>query len=101
MHDQEQLEARMRAECAGGNHTAAASLLIANYGGEILAFLSARLRSPSDGEEVFATFAEKLWIGLPNFEWRCSSKAWAYCLARNAANDFAVAAQNRPRHNLA
>ncbi|MFI5306921.1 MAG: RNA polymerase sigma factor, partial [Polyangiales bacterium] len=51
-------------------------------------------------EEVFAMFAEKLWIGLPRFEWRCSMRSWAYRLARNAANDYLGAASNRPERNL-
>ena len=91
----------MRAACEARDYATAANLVISQYGGEVLAFLCARLRSDSHGEEVFATFAEKLWIGLPGFEWRCSLKGWAYRLARNAANDFEAAANNRPRHNLA
>jgi RNA polymerase sigma-70 factor (ECF subfamily) len=72
---------------------------VEHYGGEILAFLIARMRGTSDGEEVFAAFAEKLWVGLPSFEWRCSLRSWAYRLARNAGNDYAGAAHNRPgRH---
>ena len=84
-----------------GDYAAAATLVIERYGGEILAFLRARLRSASDADEVFGSFAEKLWVGLPGFEWRCSLKAWAYRLARNAANDFASAVHNRPGRNLA
>ena len=42
---------------------------------------------PSDADEVFGMFSEKLCAGLPGFEWRCRVKGWAYMLARNAAND--------------
>src|SRR5689334_12223440 len=95
MPDEEALETRIRAACAASDHSCAATLVIEHYGGEILAFLFARLRNRSAGEEVFAIVAEKVWIGLPNFEWRCSVRAWVYRIARNAANDFTDAPHNR------
>lgn len=99
MGDDLELEARIERACRAGDHANAATLAVEHYGGEILAFLIARMRSTSDGEEVFAAFAEKLWVGLPSFEWRCSLRSWAYRLARNAGNDYAGAAHNRPgRH---
>jgi RNA polymerase sigma-70 factor (ECF subfamily) len=57
--------------------------------------------STLDADEVFASFAEKLWVGLPGFEWRCALRPWAYRLARNAANDFVSAAHRRPARNVA
>lgn len=78
-----------------GDYVRSATLAIERYGREIMAFLLARLRRRSDAEEVFAIFAEKLWVGLPSFEWRCSLKSWCYRVARNAANDFVSAAHNR------
>jgi RNA polymerase sigma-70 factor (ECF subfamily) len=95
------MEARIQAACRAGDPAAAATLAIESYGAEILAFLIARLRGRGNAEEVFSMFAEKLWTGLPDFEWRCSVKSWAYRIARNAANDFVTAAQNRPERNLA
>jgi RNA polymerase sigma-70 factor (ECF subfamily) len=93
------LETSIRAACDAADPVTAATLIIEGYGGELMAFLLARLRSQSDAEEVFAAIAEKLWIGLPGFEWRCSLRSWLYRLARNAAIDFSTAAQNRPgRH---
>jgi RNA polymerase sigma-70 factor (ECF subfamily) len=102
MPDDDLLEARIRAACDAADHSAATTLLVEHYGGEILAFLIARVRSRSDAEEVFAMVAEKLWLGLPNFEWRCTARGWAYRIARNVANDYAAAAHNRParRRNL-
>ncbi len=96
-----ELDARVRAACQGDDYGTAATLVIERYGGEIMAFLLSSLRRRSDAEEVFAIVAEKLWIGLPDFEWRCAVLSWVYRLARNAANDYVTAAGNRPERNLA
>ncbi|MFI5309213.1 MAG: sigma-70 family RNA polymerase sigma factor, partial [Polyangiales bacterium] len=73
------LEARIRADCEAGQLGRAATLVVEGYGTEIMAFLLARVGSRGGmAEEVFAMFAEKLWIGLPRFEWRCSMRSWAY-----------------------
>jgi len=96
----EELETQARAACERADHAAAATLAVEGYGGEIMAFLLARLRSRSDAEEVFATFAERLWIGLPQFEWRCSLRSWAYRIARNAAIDFVGTLHNRADRRL-
>jgi RNA polymerase sigma-70 factor, ECF subfamily len=93
-------ESAIRAACGAGDYAAAATLFIEAEGAEILGFLRARLRSDSAADEVFAIFAEKLWVGLPGFEWRSSLRSWAYRLARNAAIDFATAAHNRPGKHL-
>src|SRR5690349_11449672 len=63
MSAEAEIEARIQGEHARGDHSAAATLVISSYGNEILAFLISRLRSASDADEVFATFAEKLWLG--------------------------------------
>jgi RNA polymerase sigma-70 factor (ECF subfamily) len=83
-----------------GRFDDAATAVIESYGNEILGFLIARLRSPSDGEEAFSMFAEDLWTGLPKFSWRCSLRTWAYALARNAATRYASAPQRRAARNL-
>jgi RNA polymerase sigma-70 factor, ECF subfamily len=101
MSQESELEARVRKACETAEYAPAATLIVERYGAEIMAFLVSRLRSRSDADEVFAMFAEKLWVGLPGFEWRCTVRSWAYRLARNAANDFAAAAPNRPERNLA
>lgn len=77
-----------------------ATATLETYGEEILSFLVARLRSPSDGQEAFAMFAEDLWVGLPNFAWRCSMRTWAYTLARNASARYATAPQRNAGRNL-
>jgi RNA polymerase sigma-70 factor (ECF subfamily) len=95
------LETRVRAACLVGDYNRAATLVIEGYGMELMAFLLSRTRSATDAEEVFAMFAEKLWAGLPGFEWRCTARAWAYRIARHAASDYATAAPNRVQRNLA
>jgi RNA polymerase sigma-70 factor (ECF subfamily) len=96
-----ELETSIRSACQAADYVAAATFVIEGYGGELMAFLLARLRGRSDADEVFAVVAEKLWVGLPGFEWRCSLRSWAYRLARNAAIDFATAAPNRPGRHVA
>jgi len=63
----------------------AATVFIQNYGGEIYAFLLARLPDEEEASEVLSEFAEDFWKGLSNFQWRSSLRTWAYTLARNAA----------------
>lgn len=94
------LEQNIRGAWDGSDFEAAATLALQGYGNEILSFLSARLRSASDGQEAFSMFAEDLWNGLPSFAWRCSMRTWAYTLARNAASRYASAPHNRPQRNL-
>lgn len=91
----DETEDPVRSACDARDYASAATLFIEQHGSEILAFLRARMRSSSTADEVFAIFAEKLWVGLPSFEWRCSLRSWAYRLARNAANDYASAAPHR------
>jgi RNA polymerase sigma-70 factor, ECF subfamily len=95
-----ELERKIRAAWDAGDFDAAATLAVESYADEILGFLIARLRSPSDGQEAFSTFAEDFWIGLPRFAWRCSLRTWAYTLARNAAHRYASSPHHRAEHHL-
>jgi RNA polymerase sigma-70 factor (ECF subfamily) len=92
-------ETDLRAAWDTGDLQRVATLAIARYGPEILGVLTARLRSTSQAADVFSMFAEDLWVGLPGFEWRCSFRAWAHRIARNAANRHVTApAQRRDRN---
>jgi RNA polymerase sigma-70 factor (ECF subfamily) len=93
-------ERNIREAFDAGNLQAAASATLQAYSTEIFNFLAARLRSPSDAEEVFSMFAEDLWSGLPKFGWRCSMRTWAYTLARHAATRYAIAPQQRAANNV-
>lgn len=93
-------EACIRNAFVEGDFELTARLTLQAYSREIFNFLAARMRAPSDAEEIFSMFAEDLWAGLPKFAWRCSMRTWAYTLARNAANRYATAAHRRPQHNV-
>jgi len=93
-------EQRIRSAWEAKDFDAAATLTIESYSDEIMTFLGTRLRSMSDGQEAFSMFAEDLWIGLPQFGWRCTMRTWAYTLARNAANRYATAPHKRAERNL-
>jgi len=86
-------EAKIRAAFEAHQLDLAASATLEAYGEELLSFLFARLRNPSDAQEVFSIFAEDLWTGLPAFGWRCSVRTWVYTLARNAASRYVESPQ--------
>jgi len=93
-------EERVRAACDAHDYRGACTLALDAYGSELLAFLCARLRAQSDGEEAFSIFTEDLWKALPTFTFRCSVRGYMYTLARNAANRYAVAPHNRQGRHL-
>lgn len=92
------VEDALRAAWQAGRFDDATTLALERYGPEILGVLIARLRSESDAAESFSLFTVDLWRGLPGFAWRCSLRAWAHRLARNAANRWAVAAARHAAH---
>jgi len=96
----EVIEAPVRAALEVGDHGRAATLALELYGDEVMGFLVARMRSPSDASEAFAIFAEQLWRGLPAFQWRSSLPGWIYMVARNAAARWLRSPHNRAERNL-
>jgi RNA polymerase sigma-70 factor (ECF subfamily) len=98
--DRSEVEAAIRAACDSGDYERAATRALEAYGGEILGFLAARLRSQSDAAEVFSMFTEDLWVGLPGFQWKCSMRGFCYTIARNAGNRYKVAPVNRADRNV-
>ncbi len=92
-------ETALRDAWEHGRFDEATTLALERYGPEILGLLAARLRSDGDAAEAFSIFAEDLWRGLPGFAWRCSLRAWAHRVARNAANRWAVAGARRAALN--
>ena len=81
-------EQGIRDACASRDWDAATTLAIRSYGAELLGYIHALLRSPSDAEDVFATMCERMWRALPAFAWQASLRTWAYTLARNACVSF-------------
>lgn len=63
---------------------AATTLVLEEYGPEVLGFL-ASLHRDGDAEEVFSLFAEAVWRGVATFERRSSARTWAYAVARRVS----------------
>ncbi|HEX2657201.1 MAG TPA: sigma-70 family RNA polymerase sigma factor [Polyangia bacterium] len=86
------------AEAAWRRHAfeAVANIVFRDYGQEIYTFILANRRGHTwSADEVFSTFSEDLWRSLPQFEWRCSLRAWCYRLARSASVRFGRSPHNR------
>jgi RNA polymerase sigma-70 factor, ECF subfamily len=94
------IEDEIRRLCSGRSYHVAATLLLETYGPELLNLLRSRLRGDGDAREVFGMFCEDLWRALPSFEFRCSSRTWAYVLARHAELRFRSEPGRRPERNL-
>jgi RNA polymerase sigma-70 factor, ECF subfamily len=91
------LEDRIRTEHAAGALREAATVALEGYGAEILGFLVAILRDENAAREIFSTFCEDVWVGLPRFQWRSSFRTWAYALARHAADRHRRSPEQRRR----
>jgi RNA polymerase sigma-70 factor, ECF subfamily len=90
-----ELEREIRQHCERGDLQLAADLAVRRYGPEIFGFLVAFHRHRDDANEVFAAFTERLWRGLPAFEWHCSFRTWAYTIARNTSLTYGRQARRR------
>lgn len=82
------VEQRVRRLCTEGELAAAATAAVRGYGPEIYGLLRTWHREEADAADVFSTFSENLWQGLPTFVWQCTLRTWAYTLARNASFGF-------------
>lgn len=80
------LEQNLRDLAGSHDFDGAATLAIRAYGPEIFGFLMSMHRGSTDASDIFATFSEDLWRGLPRFAWHCSFRTWAYTIARNASH---------------
>jgi RNA polymerase sigma-70 factor (ECF subfamily) len=83
-----QLEQDVHALCQRQDFNAAASVLLRALGPDVARFVHARFRDEQESAEVFARFAEDLWLGLPKLRWEGSLRAWVFILARNAGNRY-------------
>src|SRR5687768_9860130 len=95
--DREAVEKEMRLLCERSDHAGAAALGLREYGPEIYGFLVAFMRRDDDASEVFSIFTERMWRGLPQFEWASSFRTWAYTIARNAARTYDAVERRRAR----
>ncbi|HET6149175.1 MAG TPA: sigma-70 family RNA polymerase sigma factor [Polyangia bacterium] len=98
--ERDALEREIRRHRDGGELQRATALAIEGYGPEIFGFLVALHRRDDDAAEVFSSFMEKLWRGLPAFEWHCSFRTWAYAIARNVSASYRREARRRARRQV-
>lgn len=89
------VEAQIREACDRGDTVSALTRLLDAYGVELLAYLIATSPSRTEAQDVYCLLVEDLWRGLPGFQWRCSVRAWAYSLARNARSRYVIAERRR------
>jgi RNA polymerase sigma-70 factor (ECF subfamily) len=81
----EEVEERIAAAMAAGDHRAAATELIRGYGPRIIGYLNVVLRNDLDAGDAFSLFAEQVWRGMPTFRGRSSARTWAFKAAWSAA----------------
>ena len=81
-------ERPIRAAWDLGDFDAAATLSLELYGREVFGFLAARSPNHDTAADIFGQFSEDFWKTLPDFQWRCSLRTWAYKLARHAAHNY-------------
>jgi RNA polymerase sigma-70 factor (ECF subfamily) len=84
----DETESPIRAAWERKDFTGATTVALRLYGPEVLGFLLAMQKNYDAAEEAFSLFAERLWQGMSQFEWKCSLRTWSYLLARNAAADL-------------
>jgi len=90
-----ELEANVKRTVEAGDIKTASTMALKGYGREIFGFLIALHRDEQDASDVFSTFSEDLWKGLPKFAWSCTLRAWAYTIARNASYRWRRRAKNK------
>jgi RNA polymerase sigma-70 factor, ECF subfamily len=83
------IEAEARRLCDAGDAGAAATVVIAGLGPELMGFLAVMTRDLDEANEVFAELCVRIWRGLPGFRWESSLRTWAYVVARHALHDHA------------
>jgi RNA polymerase sigma-70 factor (ECF subfamily) len=81
-------EARCLEALDRGDHAGAATVLVSEYGPQLLGYLCSVLRIEADAGDVFSMFSEVLWRGLPGFRCECPVRVWCYRLAWHAAAHF-------------
>lgn len=98
--DRNDLEREILSKVAAGDLSGAATLVVREYGPEILGFLGARLQDEASAAEAFSMFSEDLWRGLPGFAGRSTVRVWAYTIARHAAIRLQAAPHRRGKRNV-
>ncbi len=94
-----ELDARVRELISAGDTDGAATAAIDALGSAILGYLHA-LHGDDDAEDVFQSWAEDLWHGIPGFRGECPLRAWAYRVAWHASSRFRRDTWQRRRDRL-
>ena len=81
--DHAELEAQIRAHAEADRRRSALTAAIEGYGPEVLGYMHSVGRGEVDADEAFSELCERLWRGLPRFEWRSTFRTWMYVVARN------------------
>ena len=81
------IDAVVREYCAKGDFKAAAGAALAEYGKKIRAWCTAIVRGEEHACDAYSLFCERLFMGLPNFSWKCSLSTWMYIVARRCVLD--------------
>lgn len=82
----EAFEQRVQALCGAGDYHTAAGAILSQLGPHVVRAIHARFRDDQRTGEVFSSFAEDLWLGLPGFRFQCPVRVWVFILARNAGS---------------
>lgn len=93
--------ATIRRLVSAGDTRAAATEAIRLLGPQALRYLRSILHDDDDVEDAFATFAEAVWRGLPQFRWESSLRTWSFRLAWHAALAIRTEAWRRRRQHFA
>ncbi len=79
------LESRVRSLLADDDRPGAATVVIQEYGPQVLRYLRSLLRDEDEASDAFSIFAENVWRGLATWRGDGSLKAWCFRLGWNAA----------------
>ncbi|MFT3917526.1 MAG: sigma-70 family RNA polymerase sigma factor [Anaeromyxobacteraceae bacterium] len=89
------LDEQVKERLAAGDDREAATAVIQQLGPVVLSYLRPMLKDEDDVADAFSEWAERVWKGLPGFEWRSSLKTWCIRLACNVALNMKDGAHRR------
>ena len=84
----EKVEQKVEALCGAQRFQEAATEALECYGPGILGLLVKMSRDGDIANEIFSSFCEDLWKGLPGFRWEASVKNWMYRMAIHAHHRY-------------
>src|SRR5262249_21011814 len=94
------VDRRVRALADGGDHGAAAGIVVDELGDEVYAYVVSRSRDEDEAGDIFAQACEDLLASMRSVEFRCSTRTWFYRLARSAGARHRASPNNRSDRRL-